>query len=83
MFTRRRERITCDEEERLKYGYNITTHFRYGSKRRNAQVLSKNGTVLLELTYGALADVWRLNRGSKRGKESGFKLDVRSGTWAT
>jgi len=35
-FTRRRERITCDEEERLKYGYNITTHFRYASQKRES-----------------------------------------------
>jgi hypothetical protein len=28
-FIRRRERITSDEEERLKYGYKFTTHYRY------------------------------------------------------
>lgn len=67
MLTRRRERITCDEEERLKYGYNVTTHFRYdANKRKTAQVISQTGTVLLELTYGETATIWRINRGLRR-----------------
>ena len=82
MITRRRERITCDEEERLKYGYNITTHFRYAAtKRRKANVLDKNGQVLLEISYGETAEIWRINRGARRNQEKGFKLNTRSGTW--
>ncbi len=83
MITRRRERITCDEEERLKYGYNLTTHFRYESGRREvATVNSADGTPLLKLSYGETAKVWRLNHGLKRNyNESGFKLDIRTGTW--
>lgn len=83
MITRRRERITCDEEERLKYGYNITTHFRYAAtKRLNARVLDKNGQVLLELSYGETAEIWRINRGARRNQEKGFKLNTRSGSWS-
>lgn len=80
---RRRERITCDEEERLKYGYNITTHFRYASqKRESAIVEAADGTPLLRLTYGATANIWRINRGLKRNiEERGFKLDVKTGEW--
>ena len=71
--TRRRQRITCDEEERMKYGYNITTHFRYAvQKRVKAQVNAENGSALLDLSYGETADVWRINRGSRRGKDKGF-----------
>lgn len=82
MLTRRRERITCDEEERLKYGYNVTTHFRYNeTKRKSAEVISAAGTTLLELTYGETANIWRLNRGLKRNQEKGFKLNTATGAW--
>ncbi|MDB9311921.1 DEAD/DEAH box helicase [Spirulina sp. CS-785/01] len=83
MITRRRERITCDEEERLKYGYNITTHFRYASQRQDpATVLAADGTELLKLTYGETAQLWRINRGLRKGKdERGFKLDITTGLW--
>lgn len=80
---RRRERITCDEEERLKYGYNITTHFRYApQKRQTATVQTADGTPLLKLTYGATAKIWRINRGLKKNTdERGFKLDTKTGNW--
>ncbi|AFZ33372.1 Protein of unknown function DUF1998 (plasmid) [Gloeocapsa sp. PCC 7428] len=80
---RRRERITCDEEERLKYGYNVTTHFRYDSqKQESATVQSVEGTPLLRLTYGATAKIWRINRGLKKNiDERGFKLDTKTGFW--
>lgn len=53
VFTQRRERITCDEEERLKYGYNITTHFRYTKKEPDlAEAIANDGTELLKLTLG-------------------------------
>ncbi|MEH2387300.1 MAG: Zn-binding domain-containing protein [Nostoc sp.] len=80
----RRERITCDEEERLKYGYNITTHFRYDQqKRQSATVQTADGTELLRLTYGATADIWHINRGlnKKKSEERGFKLDIKTGIW--
>ncbi len=82
MLTRRRERITCDEEERLKYGYNVTTHFRYSNGRKQqATVVSADGAKLLHLTFGETAQIWRINRGLTRSKERGFKLDVTSGIW--
>lgn len=82
MFTRRRERITCDEEERLKYGYNVTTHFRYASQKQElAQVVAADGRELLKLCYGETANIWRLNRGLRRSGERGFKLDTATGLW--
>lgn len=81
--TQRRERITCDEEERLKYGYNITTHYRYSEqKRKTAIVQTSNGQPLLRLTYSATAKLWRINRGLRKNRdERGFKLDIKTGEW--
>lgn len=83
MLTRRRERITCDEEERLKYGYNVTTHFRFEHQKKEfAEVKSHDGTQLLEIVYGDTAKIWRINRGLKNNsQERGFKLDSTSGIW--
>jgi superfamily II DNA/RNA helicase/very-short-patch-repair endonuclease len=83
--TRRHERITCDEEERLKYGYNITTHYRYAGERKDlATVLAADGSELLHLTHGETAEILRINRGLRRARNSsglGFILDTASGHW--
>lgn len=82
MLTRRRERITCDEEERLKYGYNVTTHFRFEHQKKElATVTANDGTKLLEITYGDTANIWRINRGLRSSQERGFKVDIATGAW--
>lgn len=87
--TKRRQRITCDEEERLKYGYTMTTHFRYAANKREiAKVIypsahqQEHTECLLELSYGETADLWRVNRGLKNNREEiGFKLHPKTGEW--
>jgi len=81
--TQQRDRITCDEEERLKYGYNITTHYRYSEqKRKTAIVKTSDGKPFLRLTYSPTANLWRINRGLRKNKdERGFKLDIKTGEW--
>ncbi len=82
--TRRHERITCDEEERLKYGYNVTTHYRYRDRRDLGTVLAADGRALLHLTYGETAEVLRINRGLRHARNSsglGFILDTVKGHW--
>ena len=81
---RKTKRITCDEEERLKYGYELITHFQYAKeKQRTAKVLSDKGEELLRLSYGETADILRINRGLTKSKEIGFKLDTASGDWVS
>ena len=45
MRTRSVERISSDEEERIRSGYQITTHFRFapGSQLRHAEVVGEGG----------------------------------------
>lgn len=82
MKTEPRQRITCDEEERLKYGYNIAVHYRYtDNKKEQATVLGADHQPLLKLTYGETADLKSLNRGLRMSKERGFKLDTKTGIW--
>ena len=81
---RKTNRITCDEEERLKYGYDLITHFQYArEKQRTAKVVADDSTELLRLSYGETADILRINRGLTKSKERGFKLDTASGDWVS
>ena len=81
---RKTNRITCDEEERLKYGYDLITHFQYApQKQQKAKVVAEDGTELLLLSYGETADILRINRGLTKSKEIGFKLDTASGDWVS
>lgn len=84
--TQRTDRITCDEDERVRQGYDITTHYRFSRKdglehRKSAEVIGSNGGQLLKLDYAPSAYVWRINRKWRRGKETGFTLDLTRGIW--
>lgn len=85
--TQRVERITCDEEERVREGYTVNTYFRYAadtdSDRRDlATVYSAEGLPLLDLSYGQAATLWRINHQWRRAKEQGFAFDTAKGVWA-
>lgn len=87
--TRRRDRINSDEEERLRFGYEIRTVVRFADRNNGpsyitAQIVN-DGTVIGDLTYGDTATLWRLNLGWSRRKEKerqGFVLDLERGYWA-
>jgi very-short-patch-repair endonuclease len=87
--TRRRDKISSDEEERLRVGYELKTGVRFESRSgrisaRGAQVLSGDEP-LAELIYGDAARLWRINLGWRRRarpEDIGFDLDVERGYWA-
>ncbi|RMF69319.1 MAG: DEAD/DEAH box helicase [Calditrichaeota bacterium] len=84
--TQRRERITCNEEDRVRKGYEITTHFRFGVQdgmrsKVVAEVLDVEGNVVLELSFGPAAELWRINRKWRRTNDPGFTLDLGHGIW--
>ncbi|MBI4369148.1 MAG: DEAD/DEAH box helicase [Elusimicrobia bacterium] len=89
VITRRRERINCDEEERLRLGYELRTSIRFSERHgrplfRNS-VLKQGNSVLAHLAYGEAATIWRINLGwSRRQKanELGFWLDLEKRQWS-
>jgi hypothetical protein len=83
--TQRIERITSEEEERVREGFFITSHFRFAGPHRYtiAQAHSQSGDEeYLELCYAPSATLWRINHRWKRSTTEGFTLDVKKGTWA-
>lgn len=88
--TRRVDRITSDEEERLRLGYEIVSYYRFaegpqGPLIREAEVVGEDGNVLIRATYGPTTTLWRVNLGWTGRKEKelfGFLLDTEKGYWA-
>jgi hypothetical protein len=82
------ERITCDEEERVREGFCITTHYRFALGndgrvlQKKATVVGVNGEEFLRLTYAPRALLWRINHGWRRSDQNGFTLDKKTGFWA-
>ena len=65
--TRRKDKINCDEEERLRLGYEIRTAVRFADRGgvpvRTTARLVESGDALAALTYGRPATLWRINMG--------------------
>ena len=87
--TRRVDRITSDEEERQRQGFELRTGVRFvehGGRPASVHAEVKHdGETVASLEYGDTATVWRMNVGWKRRKEkhlTGFMLDVERGYWA-
>lgn len=85
------DRISSDEEERQRQGYEIISGYRFARRdgavsRRRAAVTDADGATLATLQFGDAATLWRLNLGWRRRKEKalhGFNLDIEKGRWAT
>ncbi len=87
--TRRRDRISSDEEERTRMGFEIRTSIRFQS-RAGMENISKSARVLVDgqpvasLTYASAATISRINLGWRRRNnpdQLGFDLNVDQGTW--
>lgn len=87
--TRQRDRINSDEEERLRYGYQITSGYRFEEhggmpSHRDAKLNDNSGKTLAVLKYGHGATLWRINMGwvnRPQTSPAGFLLDKSKGTW--
>jgi hypothetical protein len=83
------ERITANDEERVRQGFDIQTVFAW--PRKDGKPLVTNAEFkcadqsILTLQYANSAEISRLNKGLKRRRDRtvfGFLIDPRSGYWA-
>ena len=86
--TKRAERITANEEERVRQGYEMQTTIQFSEQDHKLQVMHavlKDGDEpVLELQYGSAATVWRMNFGWRRRKEKsllGYMINPVTGHW--
>jgi Lhr-like helicase len=87
--TQRAERITANDEERQRQGFELQTTFEWAVRDnvvdvRKGAVTDPEG-VLLSLAYGSGATITRLNKGLRRRadkKRFGFRIDPVSGWFA-
>ncbi|MFQ3537088.1 MAG: DEAD/DEAH box helicase [Aggregatilineales bacterium] len=86
--TKRRDRISADEENRLRLGYDIRTGVRFrerdGKPDIHMALVSHEGRHIAHLTYAQTATLWRINLGWARRENKqqyGFVLDIERGYW--
>jgi hypothetical protein len=83
------ERITANDEERVRQGFDIQTVFSWPRKDGRAQITEADfrcgDASLLALQYANSAEISRINKGLRRRANRtvfGFYIDPRSGYWA-
>ena len=84
VFTRRRERISSDEEERRRSSFELQTSYRFADRgNRPGSTTATVGDALLLLTYADAATIRVANLGRRRRKKGqlGFNLDPVTGRW--
>ena len=78
-------RISSEEEERAREGYNITSHFRIPAAIRTRTIHWNDASgdqSLLGIKLAPQAELWRINHGWRRSSEpSGFTVDQVTGRW--
>jgi Lhr-like helicase/very-short-patch-repair endonuclease len=86
--TKRAERITANEEERVRQGYEMQTTLQFAQAEGKLQmvttIVEDDTGPLLEMQYGPAATVWRMNFGWRRRKEKsmqGFMMNPVTGHW--
>ncbi len=87
--TQRVLRITSDEEERTRQGYEMQTTVQFAEADDQLRVVTAEVKAedepLLSLQYAPAATVWRVNLGWRRRKEKsiyGFNIDAATGFWS-
>jgi hypothetical protein len=86
--TRRAERITSDDEERQRLGYELLTTYEFPQENGVVKVaraqVSSSGQALLELSYAPATQISRINLGWRRREnrsDMGFPIHPITGRW--
>ena len=88
--TRPVERISVNDEDRQRQGFDIITTYRFlpapgGAPDKQEAEVTVDGKPVAKLTYSPAASLWRINRGWKRRKDKkqlGFYINPLSGQWS-
>src|SRR5439155_7384243 len=81
----RRERITCDEEERVRRGYRTSVHFRFaaasggGNRKLEADVGKDPNQPLFRAVFAPQANLFKVNHGWKGRNDDGFLVNLATG----
>ncbi len=84
MLARSKEHITCEEEERMRQGFDIETYFSLdggdASRMRTAMVMDNTGG-LLKLAFLPAARLIQIAIKDRRQTDEGFAIGLESGQW--
>lgn len=84
------ERISANDEERQRQGFDIITTYRFlpgtgGAPDKQVAKVTLREVTIANLTYSSAASLWRINRGWKRRKDKkqlGFYINPLTGLWS-
>jgi hypothetical protein len=84
------ERISANDEERQRQGFDIITTYRFlsgpgGQPDKMLSCVKQGERAVADLTYSQSASLWRINRGWRRRKDKkqlGFYINPLSGLWS-
>ena len=85
--TRRRDRITSNEEERRRGGFEVQTRYTFSGQETPGRKLERtidDELYPVTLTYGKSADIWRINVGLRRRADEsvqGYVLNTTKQKW--
>jgi superfamily II DNA/RNA helicase len=76
-------RISCEEEERLRQGYDIKTYFSVpcGKESIETAIIKNDNEAFLKLQYIPAANLVQINNRWRINKEVGFPMGMISGKW--
>lgn len=84
------QRISVNEEERQRQGFDIITTFQFlpgigGKPEKSETAIRVNGDVIAHMSYSNAAAIWRINKGWRRRKNKnqlGFFINPLDGRWS-